>query len=486
MAVTLYTSRVVLSILGIEDYGIYNVVGGVVSMFTFLNGTMSGVTQRFMTYELGTGNSQKLNNVFVTTKRIHWIIAAIILILAETIGLWFVQNKLIIPDDRHVAAFWVYQFSILSTIMLVISIPYNACIIAHEKMSAFAYISILEVFLKLACVLLLPIISVDKLIMYAFFMLCIHITIRSVYNMYCRHHFDEARDIGQFDKSIAKEMIGFTSWSLFGGFASVGMNQGINILLNIFFGPAVNTARAIAVQVDTAIHSFVQNFQTAMKPQIVKTYASGDFVHMISLVFASSKFSFFLLLALSLPVFFETSYILDIWLKEVPDYSVPFLRITLLVALINTLATPLMTVANANGNIKKYQIVCGSLQLILIPAAYVTLKIISNPILVFWIYLAIAILTQVARIYIVSKLVNISINEYIYKVLLPILKVIFIAPFIPLVIHIFVSEGFVRLIFVIIISIVVVICAVYLLGLSIQERLFLLKYITNFKNKLKK
>lgn len=483
MAVALYTSRVVLATLGVEDYGIYNVVGGVVTMFAFLNGTMSGVTQRFITYEIGTGNVQKLKEVFRTAQAIHWVIAVLILFLAETIGLWLVCKHLIIPIGRFYAAFWVYQFSILSVIIQVISIPYNACIIAHEKMSAFAYISILEVLLKLGIVFLLPIIGADKLIIYGFLVLLVQVVIRITYNEYCKKHFEEAQNKGNYNLEIAKKMLGFTSWSLFGGFASVGMNQGVNVILNIFFGPSVNAARAIAVQVDTAIYSFVQNFQMAIKPQIVKNYASGALQYMINLVYTSSKFSFYLLLALSLPIAFETSYILNLWLKVVPDFSVPFLQITILVALINTLATPLMTAANASGDIKKYQFICGTLQLALVPVSYIVLKFFPNPVLVFVAYFTISVIAQIARIIVVSNLIGLSPKDYLVKVCSPIIKVILIAPILPFIVHYSLNEGFWRLLLVIIVSFISVLIVVFCLGLSIQERNFIVKYFCKLKTK---
>ena len=269
MVVSLYTSRVVLSTLGVEDYGLYNVVGGVITMFAFLNGTLSGATQRFVTYELGNGSKQRLKRVFNTSMCIHWIVALIILLLAETGGLWFVYNKLVIPSERFSAAIWVYQFSVLSTMVLIVSLPYNACIISHEKMSAFAYISIIEVVLRLLVVYLLRLSTFDKLIAYAFLLFLVQLLIQAIYIYYSKQNFEESHYKFQIDKEVAKEMVGFTGWSFFGGLASVGMGQGLNILLNMFFGPTVNAARAIASQVEAAIHGFVQNFQTAMNPQII-------------------------------------------------------------------------------------------------------------------------------------------------------------------------------------------------------------------------
>ena len=293
MGISLYTSRVVLNTLGIEDYGIYNVVGGVVAMFGFINGSMSSATQRYITFALGKGDKQRLQTVFSTTLQIHTLIALIIILLGETIGLWFLYNKMQIPADRMDAAFWVLQCSIISTVVMIVSVPYNADIIAHEKMSAFAYISILEVVLKLMIVYMLVIFSFDKLILYSFLILSIQVLIRFCYSIYCNRHFEETKYKNVWDKSLFKEMTGFAGWSMFGNLAGVLFNQGLNMLLNVFFGPVVNAARGVAVQVQNAVQQFVGNFQMALNPQITKTYAQGDLESMHKLMYRSAKFSFF-------------------------------------------------------------------------------------------------------------------------------------------------------------------------------------------------
>lgn len=280
MGISLYTSRVVLKTLGVEDYGIYNVVGGIVAMFGFINGSMSSATQRYITFALGKGDKKRLQTVFCTTLQIHVLIAGIIVLLGETIGLWFLYSKMQIPIDRMNAAFWVLQASIIDSAIKVISVPYNADIVAHEKMSAFAYISILEAVLKLAIVYVLVVFVFDKLILYAFLLLTVQILIRFCYSSYCNKHFEETKYRHIWDKALLKEMIGFAGWSMFGNLAAVLFGQGLNMLLNVFFGPVVNAARGIAVQVQIAIQQFVGNFQMALNPQITKTYATHKFESM--------------------------------------------------------------------------------------------------------------------------------------------------------------------------------------------------------------
>ena len=327
MLVSLYTSRVVLNTLGVEDYGVYNVVGGVVAMFGFINSSMSSATQRYITFALGKGNMEQLQKVFSTALQIHVLIAVLIVILGETVGLWFMYTQMKIPADRIDAAFWVLQCSIAATVIMIISVPYNADIIAHERMSAFAYISILEAVLKLAVVYVLQISPYDKLVVYAFLILFVQMLARFCYSRYCNKHFVESKYRHVWAKSLFREMTGFAGWSLFGNLSGVLFGQGLNMLLNVFFGPVVNAARAVSVQVQGAIQQFVGNFQMALNPQITKTYAKGEMEEMHKLMFRSARFSFYLLFFLSLPVLFETDFVLTVWLKTVPDDAAVFLRI---------------------------------------------------------------------------------------------------------------------------------------------------------------
>lgn len=420
LCVGLYTSRIVLNTLGVEDYGIYNVVGGFVAFFSFLNGAMATATQRFITFELARGNIERQITTFSTAAIIHIAIAALIVIAAETIGLWFVCNKLIIPEERFSAAIWVYQFSILTMFVSIVSIPYNAAIIAHEKMSAFAYISILDTVLKLVIVLLLTIVSFDKLIFYAALLFGISLLDRLIYGIYCKRHFAETRVKLIFDKNLFREMTNIAGWSLFGNIAGVFYTQGLNVLLNMFFGPAVNAARAIAVTIQGVITGFVSNFQMALNPQITKSYAVGDLHRMHSLIFASSKYSFFLLLLIALPIMVETQTILTLWLKIVPGHTIWFTRLMLCILLIDALSNPLMISSQAVGRVKIYQSVVGGLMLLILPIAYIALKLGGNPEMVFIVHLLIAILALIARVVIVGRMIAFSFVSYARKVLLPV------------------------------------------------------------------
>ena len=359
MLVSLYTSRVVLATLGIEDYGIYNVVGGVVVMFGFLNGAMSASTSRYITFALGKGELGEQLKVFNTSLQIHLIIALLILLLAETVGLWFLQSKMIIAGDRQYAAFWVYQCSVLTMMASIINVPFNASIIAHERMSVFAYISIFEVISKLGIVYLLMIVPVDKLIFYAALLFAVQLLMQSVYMRYCVRHFEEVELKKIWSKPLFTEMLGFAGWNLMGNCAGILSTQGVNILLNMFFGPAVNAARGVAVQVQGAVSYFSSNFQMALNPQITKNYATGDLQAMHNLVLRSARFSFFLLFLLSLPIYLMTQEILEVWLTEVPDFSATFLQLSLMAVTIDSIANPLMVAAAATGNVRRYQTVVG-------------------------------------------------------------------------------------------------------------------------------
>lgn len=480
MAVSLYTSRVVLNTLGVEDYGIYNVVGGVVAMFGFINASMSSATQRFITFALGKGDRENLQKVFSTSLQIHLLISLIIVLLGETLGLWFMSEKMQIPENRMDAAFWVFQCSILSTVVMILSVPYNATIIAHEKMSAFAYISILEVILKLAVVYALWIGSFDKLILYAVLILVVQVLIRFCYSVYCNKHFEETTYRHIWDKVLFKEMTGFAGWNLFGNLSSVLFSQGLNILLNLFFGPVVNAARAVAVQVQSAIQQFVSNFQMALNPQITKTYAQGNLDAMHHLMFRSARFSFFLLFLLSLPVLLETDFILKFWLKTVPDYTVIFLRIMICTSLIYTLANPLMIANQATGKVKRYQVVCGSILLMILPISYVVLKLGFPAYSVFFVHFIIEIITQVARMIMLRPIIGIYIREYVKFIYMPVILVVFLSLLIPISVYLNMEATTLRFFVVCPICILSVSFVVYVFGLSGNERDFVRAKLSGF------
>lgn len=473
MAVSLYTSRIVLSTLGIEDYGIYNVVGGFIGMLAFLNGAMCGCTQRFITFALGKGDKQELKKIFSTTLITHAIIALLVFVLAETVGLWFVIEKLVIPPDRFVAAMIVYQCSVASALIMIMSFPYNADIIAHERMSAFAYISIVEAFLKLAIVFILPLGGIDKLILYAILLLIVQLGIRSIYTWYCKKHFAEANFTWYFDKSLIKEILSFSGWNLWGGLAATLFGQGVNVLLNIFFGPTVNAARGIAMQVQGAVQQFSTNFQMALNPQITKNYATGDINAMHTLIFRCAKFTFMLLLCIILPISMEIDFILSIWLKDVPEYTCSFVILMLAICIIDAVSNPFMTASAATGHVRVYQFVVGLILILIVPSAYLVLKLGGAPLTVFIVHLCWGIVAFIARLFIVRPLIHMSIRKYIISVMVPCSIVLLTSLIICYLLKIVLPETNISSVIKIVTSGGIVIIMSYLFGLTKSERFYL-------------
>lgn len=379
MVVSLYTSRVVLNTLGVEDFGIYNLVGGIVVMFSFINSGMTAATQRFLNFEMSKNSVVAVQRIFSVSMNAHFLIIGIILLLSETVGLWFLNYKLNIPADRMYAANVVYQFSLLAFCFSVLKVPYNASVIAYEKMSFYAWISIIEVTLKLLIVFLLVLFLYDKLILYSILVFVVSVVIFIAYRFFCRKLFDSCKYQFIRDKLIFKELISFSGWSIFGNMALVGSNQGISFILNIFLGVTINATMGIASQVNTAIYSFVSNFQMAFNPQIVKTYASGNLEEHKKLIFQASKFSFYLLLILAIPILLNTEYILTLWLKIVPEFAVEFTQLIVLFSLIDALSGPFWASVNATGKIRRYQIGVALILLMNLPAAYLLLYFDYSP-----------------------------------------------------------------------------------------------------------
>lgn len=471
MGISLYTSRVVLVTLGVTDYGIYNVVGGFVSMFSVINSAMASSTQRYMTYSLAKGDFSQLCKVFNMAIVVHIALALIIALFCETVGLWFLYHKMIIPADRMTAAFWTFQFSVLALVVMMMSVPYNATIIAHERMSAFAYISVLEVILKLVIVYLLLLFSYDKLILYAFLMLVVQLIIRFTYNFYCNRHFAETKLKKIWDKSLFRQMASFAGWSLWGNLAGTMAVQGENVLLNIFFGPVVNAARGVAVQVQGAVTQFAGNFQTALNPQITKTYAINELSEMHKLIIRSARFSFFMLYLLSLPILLYTPFILNIWLKEVPEYTSIFLKISLTIAIIDSVSNPLMVAAAATGSIRKYQSVVGGTILLIIPLSYLLLKMGATPIAVYGVHLFISFITFFLRLYIIRPMISLSLKFYFSSFFKNITPVVLLSLPIPMIASVLISSSNIAFLFInIIISVLSVAITVYCFGLEKSER----------------
>lgn len=473
MGVTLYTSRVILQSLGIEDYGIYNVVGGVIAMFGFLSGSLSTASQRYITFELGKGENGNPNKVFSTCVILHAIIALLIAMVAEPAGIWFICNKLMIPNERFYAAMWVYQFSIISMIIMFISVPFNALIVAHERMGAFAYISIVDALLRLGVAYLIAIdFSLDRLILYGALILLVQIINRFCYTVYCNMNFKESHVKYKTDKPLMKEMGAFASWSIFGNIAFVTYTQGINLLLGTFFLPAVNAARGIAVQVQGAVNQVVQNFQTAINPQITKNYAAGAMQEMVSLVFRSSRFSFYLVMMMTIPLFTETETILKLWLDIVPDYTVVFLRIILLTTWLNSIANPLIASVKATGNVRKYESIVGGMMIAILPISYVFLRLGFTPVVVFVVHLCIESLAMICRILIAKDLIGFSLRKYTRDVVLSVFSVGTIAFVVPVILHVMMKDSITRSLVVCTLSILWSCVTAFVLGLTKNERNF--------------
>lgn len=383
MLVGLFTVRVVLKTLGAEDYGINSVVAGTVTMFGFLTGAMATASQRFFSYNIGLNNEYKLKKVFSVTLTIYGLMALLIVVFAETIGLWFVNTKLNIPIDRMPAARWIYQFSILSFVVSIMSAPYMAAIIAHENMSIYAKASILEAILKLLIVYILTLLSYDKLILYGLLLLIVAFINTSVYTLFCVRNYKECHFQFCWDSLMLKEIAGFSFWNLFGNVAWIIKNQGISFLLNIYFGPLLNAAQNIASQVRNITSTFSSNFTTAVRPQIIKQYATQEYDKMFKLTFQSSKFSFYLMLILVLPLFFNLDFLLNIWLSETPPHAVVFSKFLLIETLFDTISTPMAAVNQATGRIKLYQFLIGIIGILNLPLSYLALKLGMVPDIVF-------------------------------------------------------------------------------------------------------
>lgn len=486
MGVTLYTSRIVLEALGEVDYGIYNVVGGVVVMMDFINAALYGATIRFMTYVMDTGDEAVRNRTFSSIKFVHLMIGIITILLGETIGLWFVMNKLTIPEQSLMPAFWTYQCALAVLFISEISLPYSALIMAYEKMSAFAYISILEVFLKLGIAIIILYAPCNKLILYSVLFLVIQILIRLTYTHYCNRKFKESKQKIRFIKEDVCQIGRFTSWTILGSLTGMGSTQGINILLNMFFGPIVNTARGIAAQVHVACMKFCWNFQVAVKPQIIKSYSVGELQRMHNLVLYSVKLSLFLTLIIITPIYYYTTPILTGWLSKYPAETVFFVKIILIQQIFYSIGYPLVAAIEATGNIKKYQILTSVTQILSLPAAYVGLKFGHiTPDATMVIYLIFSILTELVRLFVVLPEIRLSILEYIRRVVVySVIPILIIVAGYVLIPHPD-SMTFLQLIWQAVVVIVGIIAVLYAFGINRKERLIVNQIVVRFIQRIK-
>lgn len=471
MLVGLYASRVVLEALGETDFGIYSVVGGVVAMFTIISGALNSAVQRFITFEMGKGPEAQLNKVYSTAVTIQLLLAAIIVIIAEPVGLWFIRNEMTISPDRIPAAEWVLHFSLMAFVVNLMSVPQMASITAHEKMSAYAYIGILDGFLRLVTALLIVRSGGERLIQYAALMALTVIIVRMAYGIYCRRHFEECRYRPIFDRKLIKDMFSFAGWNFVGVTSGVLRDQGGNILVNLFSGPAVNAARGIAVQLNGAVQGFVTNFMTAVNPQITKSYASGERAYMFSLVRRSSRLSFCLLYLLALPVIFNADYLLGIWLKEVPTHASLFVQLFLIFALSESLSNPMITAMLATGNIRRYQLVVGGLQLLNLPVSYLCLKLGAIPEVTVIVAIVISQICLWVRLVMLNKATGFPVLPFVDKVYCTLIfKVVCGSVWLPLFIEAAKPKGFLGFAVSAVSCVLVTLLAVWLLGLEPDER----------------
>lgn len=477
--ISFFTSRVILQSLGIVDYGIYNVVGGVVAMFSFFNAALSGATGRFLSYEIGIGNKEKLKKTFQSAFTIHVFIGLIIVILIETIGLWYVKNKLNVPIEKLDAAVIVFHISAITCFLNIIQVPFNATITSHEKMYAFAYISILDAVMKLCIAYLLYMFASNRLILYAILLMCSIIIINFIYIYYCKKNFEECSFSLQVDKSIMLSMLKFSGLDLYGNLSVMVRSQGLNILQNYFFGPIVNASTAVANTVLNAIMGFTDNFLTAVRPQIIKQYATQQYESFQQLVFNSSRYSYFLLLLTTLPLLVEAQYAMGIWLKEVPPYAVIFCQLSIVNNWISILFRPVVISINATGQIKQISIVNGTIYILVLPVSYIMLKLGFGPTIPFILNIVFLFIGHVFfTMHIVKKLIPFfDVKKFFVQVLLKCFVITFISIPIPLLLHFTLNEGFIRFITVCIVSIIWSSCILYLGGIYKDERMIIKKLI---------
>ena len=473
MVVGLYTSRVVLATLGVEDYGVYGVVGGITSMLGFLNASMSGATSRFLTFELGRGDKKRLENTFSSAMIVHMGRAAVVLVLAETVGLWFLCHKLVIPPERMTAAHWVYQLSILSSMLAITQVPYNATIIAHENMNVYAYVEILNSVLKLLIVYLLTIGDFDKLILYAVLMLAVSVTVMMTYRIYCVRHYSESHFHWVWDKTYLKPLLSFSGWDLYGNMSVTVRQQGINFLINMFFGVVFNAASSIATTVNGMVTGFAYNLIQAFRPAIIKEYAAGNIKEMEIMIGNAAKYTVLLFGCMLTPLIFELPFVMELWLGNVPEKAVDFCRLLLIASLFNLINNVIGIGIHATGNIKRISLVTGSLIFACVPFVYLLFEFNFN---IDWAY--IILINNTIMVLITNTIIlKIQISEIniskIYKDVLQSILIVSLATIVVWFINMNLPQSFIRMIIEIIINLVVV--ATFLWFLLGKKRMLFLK-----------
>lgn len=484
LAIGLYTSRVILQILGVENYGIYNVVGGFVSMFAFINTSMTNGIQRFFNFELSKNGEDGARRVYHCALFTQFVVAIITIIALETFGLWYLHNKLVIPPERFIAAQYVFHFSVVAVLLSILGVPYSAAITAHEKMDYYAIVSILDIVLKLGIVFALPLFDADSLVVYGFLMILISIIDFLLYFIYAKKHFPELSGHVNVDKPLLKNILSFSGWNLFGSFGVVMKEQGLNLLLNAFFGPVVNAARGVAYQILNGVQSFIVNITTAARPQLTQSYAQGNVQRTFNIMYSMSKLCYISVFIFALPVMLEVESLLSLWLgNNVPEHTPAFVVLIVGASLIHVFNPPTSFVVHATGNMRRYQTWTTVFSLLLLPVAYLFLINGSSPEIVLVLYFIFMLLGQVLSLIILRSIVSFSLREYFAKVIWPCVILSLVSSIIPVTLHLIMQQSYLRLFVVSIVAGICVLLSSFYLGLNVSERAIIVDFV---RNKIKK
>lgn len=479
MMIAIYMSRVILNSLGVEDYGIYQVVGGMVAMFSIISSSLSSAISRYITYTIGSGDEDKLKLIFSSSKIIQIGISCLVLFVAEIVGLWFLRAKMQLPVERLPAAIWVLQCSILTFCVNLISVPYNACIVAHEHMNAFTYISILEAVAKLGICFLITVSPFDRLVTYSVLLSVLAIVIRYIYSIYCRRNFEESRVGFAFNQKIFREMVDFAGWNFFTNTTHIFNNQGVNMLFNVFFGVTSNAARGLSNQVEQAVMSFVNNFTVAVNPQITKSYAAGEMEGMYNLVCRGAKFSYLAMLVFAVPIILETETILNLWLTVVPANTADFIRFSLVLGMLDCLGMSSYTACMATGKIRKYALIVTPIGVLEFPLTWIAFFMGASVIYAYYIYIIVKVSVLVARLYLLRDMLGFDPKVFIKKVYFRIIPVTMISLALPLLITCYMSASFIRLFVTTSVSVASVGIASLYVGMTRGERDVIMSKISN-------
>ena len=484
MTISFFTARITLNVLGVTDYGVNNVVGGLVSMFSLLSNSLSSSTSRFLTFGLGEGNMEKLKRIFSTSVNIHIALAIIVTIAVETVGVWFLNHKMTIPPERMEAANWVLQCSVVVFAIGLLSVPYNSAIIAHEKMSVFAYMTIFDAASRLLIIAGIYYYRGDRLILLALMTMVQAFIRQSIYWIYCKRKFEECSYRLIYDKELTRNIFSFAGWNFIGCTAGLMKDQGVNIAINLFTGPAINAARGIAMQVNGIIGQFTSGFMTALNPQITKNYASGNLDRVYNLIYQGTRLSYYLFMFLSIPIFFEIEKILQIWLGQVPEHTVLFTRLALVLTLAEIISATLITAQSATGNIRNYQIVVGGILLLNFPISYFLLKVGLFPEVTLVVAIVISQICLGARLWFLRTMIKLPARDFILKVYLNVVVVTVVAMILPGVCYFYMEASWLRLFLLGGLSVVSSALSIYLIGCDAEERVIIRGYVHKLRTRI--